>query len=124
MIGLSHLDQHKANRRPIAIDILKAYHRSVAQLIKQPCLQTSFWQLSMVTLQLGIRFRIGHAVQLQDITFRSDNKSLTINLDHSKTDQKGRGVVVNIKSADKYVCPVLSLRKFLKLYFVMSVVRQ
>lgn len=41
MIGLSHLDQHKANRRPIAIDILKAYHRSVAQLMKQPCLQTS-----------------------------------------------------------------------------------
>lgn len=91
----------------------------------------------MVTLGMGKCFVQNsitgtvHAVQLQDITFRSDIKSLTINLKHSKTDQKGRGVVVNIKSADKYACPVLSLRKFLKLrpnfgvlYFVMSVVRQ
>lgn len=51
----------------------------------------------MVTLQLGIRFRIGHAVQLQDITFGADNKSVTISLKHSKTDKEGRGAVVMVK---------------------------
>lgn len=58
---------------------------------------------------------IGHAVQLQDITFGTDNKSVNINLKHSKTDQEGRGAVVDIKSVDKHLCPVLSLRKFLRL---------
>lgn len=49
---------------------------------------------------------IGHAVQLQDITFNTDNKSVVIKLKHSKTDQEGRGAVVNIKSVDKHLCPV------------------
>uniref|UniRef100_A0A8W8P187 Tyr recombinase domain-containing protein n=1 Tax=Magallana gigas TaxID=29159 RepID=A0A8W8P187_MAGGI len=58
---------------------------------------------------------IGHAVQLEDITFGTDNKSVTINLKHSKTDQERSGAVVNIKSVDKHLCPVFSLRKFLRL---------
>lgn len=67
---------------------------------------------------------ISHAVQLQDITFSADNKSLAINLMHSKTEKEGRGVVINIKSADKHLCPVSSLRKFLKHRPKMSFGRQ
>lgn len=37
---------------------------------------------------------IGHAVQLQNFTFGTDNKSVAISLKHSKTDQEGRGAVV------------------------------
>lgn len=76
----------------------------------------------MVTLGLGNWFRIQsmtfqsitrHTFQLQDITFGSDNKSVAYSLKHSKTDQEGRGIVINIKPAYEHLCPVLSLCNFL-----------
>lgn len=57
---------------------------------------------------------IGHAVQLQDITFSTDSESEAISLKQVKTDQEGRGAVVNI-FADKHLCSVLALRTFFRL---------
>lgn len=124
MIGLSRLDQRKDNRMPITLDILKALVQVLA-LVCRSLYEATLFTAIFVTAFYGY-FRIGelvqnsitdigHAVQLQDITFGTDNKSVTINLKHSKTDQEGRGAVVDIKSVDKHLCPVLSLRKFLRL---------
>uniref|UniRef100_A0A8W8MMU3 SGNH hydrolase-type esterase domain-containing protein n=1 Tax=Magallana gigas TaxID=29159 RepID=A0A8W8MMU3_MAGGI len=124
MIGLSRLDERKDNRMPITLDILKALVQ-VLPLVCRSLYEATLFTAIFVTAFYGY-FRIGelvqnsitdigHAVQLQDITFGTDNKSVTINLKHSKIDQEGKGAVVNIKSVDKHLCPVLSLRKFLRL---------
>lgn len=98
---------------------------SVAHFMNQPCLQPSLSQLSIVTLYFRmrrlVRVRSLTSVMLSllhYITFGADNKSVAISLKHSKTLQEGNSAIiniVNIKSAYKHLCLVLSLGKFFKL---------
>lgn len=119
MIDPRRSDQRIDNCRPIAIDIVKTLVQVLpsvcCSIYEATCLQPLLRQLSMVSLGLGNCLvqnsitDISHAVQLQDLTFGADNKSLSNNL--NILSQTRRGVLVNIKSADKHICPVLSRPK-------------
>ena len=41
---------------------------------------------------------LGHAIHHQDVTLLGNEKVVQINLKHSKTDQLGKGAVVNIEN--------------------------
>jgi hypothetical protein len=57
---------------------------------------------------------VGHAIQFRDVRFLASCNTVAITLQHSKTDQEGKGVKVTLRPSNMSVCPVRSLKSFLR----------
>lgn len=58
---------------------------------------------------------VGHAIQVQNVSYSPLDNTIKIVLHHSKTDQAGRGAAIQLKSTHKIVCPVSCIRLYLQL---------
>lgn len=58
---------------------------------------------------------MGHAIQVQNLSYSPLDNTIKIVLHHSKTDQAGRGAAIQLKSTHKIVCPKSCIRLYLHL---------
>ena len=57
----------------------------------------------------------GHAIQVQNVIYLPHSNTVRIRLQHSKTDQEGKGVVIHLTPTQKTICPVSFIRLYLQL---------
>ena len=122
MQGISHLPNSERTRLPITMPLL----RRLCSQIRTPHLRSP-QDKSMLHAALTVGFhgflRCGELVNLtrDDITLAADLTALGVRIQHSKTDQSGKGFTLLIgPSPDQEICPVRAIQQYLSLKFQSS----
>ena len=121
--GLCRSKKQLDNRKPITKDIL---HRMLDRLpvvcpshyeatLFSAIFTTAFFgYFRMGELVQNSRREVGHAIQIQDVKYSKSSDRIQIYLCHSKTDQEGKGAVINLIPTAMIMCPVQSLKAFIR----------
>lgn len=124
LLGLSRSNPHHDTRKPITLQILTTIVQTLPSICHSYYESTLFTTI-FVTAFFGF-FRmgelvqntkqdVGHAIQVQNVSYSPLDNTIKIVLHHSKTDQAGRGAAIQLKSTHKIVCPVSCIRLYLQL---------
>lgn len=122
--GFRRQNKTKRVRLPITYELLEGI------LTKLPvvCLnsfEVMLFKAAYVLAYFGF-FRVGEVtvpnksvvdsnkvLNLEDVSFIDENRSILVNIRFSKTDQLGKGTVLKIKQSGSSICPVIILRQYL-----------
>ena len=121
LMGYSRFMVPVDKRKPITLDILHKLLNTLPLVCSLPY-EVNLFSAVFTTAFFGY-FRmgelvqnscreLGHAIQVQDVRITSAN-SVQILLKHSKTDQMGKGVIINLFSTSRDICPVKSLKSYI-----------
>jgi hypothetical protein len=69
----------------------------------------------MGELMQDSKLSIGHAIQTQNVAYLQHNNTVQIILQHSKTDQQGKRLAVQLTPSHKPICPVSAIRLYAQL---------
>ena len=121
LMGYSRFMVPVDKRKPITLDMLHKLLNTLPLVCSLPY-EVNLFSAVFTTAFFGY-FRmgelvqnscreLGHAIQVQDVRITSAN-SVQILLKHSKTDQMGKGVIINLFSTSRDICPVKSLKSYI-----------
>lgn len=111
-------DDHK----PITLDILRKI------IVALPSVCTSYYEASLFSAIFTTAFfgyfrigelvqntskEVGHAIQTSNVIYIASNNTIQISLKHSKTDQEGKGSLINLLPTNNTICPVSSITSFM-----------
>jgi hypothetical protein len=124
LLGFSRSNMHHDARKPITLDILSAMIQTLPTICKSHY-ESSLFSTIFTTAFFGFfrmgelvqdsRLSIGHAIQTQNVAYLPHNNTVQIILQHSKTDQQGKGVAVQLTPSHKPICPVSAIRLYAQL---------
>lgn len=98
-------DLHTDDRKPITLDILRKI------IVALPSVCTSHYEASLFSAIFTTAFfgyfrigelvqntskEVGHAIQTSNVRYIASNNTIQISLKHSKTDQEGKGSLINL----------------------------
>lgn len=124
LLGFSRSNLHNDGRKPITFDILIGMVQALPKIC-QSYYESTLFSTIFVTAFFGF-FRMGelvqnskhdagHAIQVQNVLYSPHDNTVRILLQHSKTDQEGKGVVIHLKPTHRTICPVSFIRLYLEL---------
>jgi hypothetical protein len=124
LLGFSRSNMHHSARKPITLDILSAMIQTLPTICKSHY-EASLFSTIFTTAFFGFfrmgelvqdsKLSIGHAIQTQNVAYLPHNNTVQIFLQHSKTDQQGKGVAVQLTPSHKPICPVSAIRLYAQL---------
>lgn len=120
LLGMERLDKRVDSRLPITPDLLE----KIVKIL--PAVSSSQYETILFSALFSIAyfgfFRIGelvvnkslahsHTILIDDIVIQ--DKRVLINLKFSKTDQLGKGTIIDLQATDSFICPFKLLKRYL-----------
>lgn len=129
LLGMSRLDRRVDSRLPVTPDLLSKLLKSLPNVCKS-VYETSLFSAIFSLAYFGF-FRIGelvvsspglhgHVINVRNVLLKENESVLQLSLPHSKTDQEGKGVLIDFPAIDSVACPVKLVRQYLSVRPVLA----